>query len=112
MRWSIGILAVVLTVFAALSIWMSTNIVLLIAQENIEVDSYLNSQTANVGKILLGEKVQVLSCDDLKSYSATHVSLKIRQEGYVIKGKFRLELFPFWSAVDRPISFSCPPAWH
>jgi hypothetical protein len=85
----------------------------LIAQENLIVDSYPipdPTRFPSVGNLELGEKVRVLSCDDLKSYTAIHVQLKNGQEGYIIEGKFRLELFPFWSSIDSPVSFSCPPA--
>ncbi|MNS07311.1 hypothetical protein D3C72_387510 [compost metagenome] len=89
--------------------------VLLVAQENIVVESYPvpdSTRFASAGKIKSGEKVQVLSCDDLKSYSAIHVRLESGQEGYVIKGKYTLELFPVWSSINSPVSYSCPPAWH
>ena len=109
--WIIGVLMMIALLYS----WMVAKRVFLVAQENLVVGSYPipdPSRFPNVGVIELGEKIQVLSCDDLKSYSAIHVRLQGGQKGYVIKGKYTLDLFPFWSTVDSPISFSCPPAWH
>ncbi|WP_338523651.1 hypothetical protein NUH87_28660 [Pseudomonas batumici] len=111
LAWTAGVLAVIVLLYG----WIAAKRALLVAHENLIVDSYPipdPTRFPSVGKIELGEKVQVLSCDDLKSYSAIHVRLKGGREGYVIKGEFTLDLSPFWSAVDSPISFSCPPAWH
>ena len=111
LAWTIGVLVVIVLLYSCIA----AKEVLLVAQENLVVDSYPipdPTRFPSVGKIDVGEKIQVVSCDDLKSYSAIHVRLKGGQEGYVIKGKFTLDLFSFWSGIDSPISFSCPPAWH
>lgn len=111
LAWTIGVLVVTVLLYSCIA----AKKVLLVVQENLVVDSYPipdPTRFPSVGKIDVGEKIQVVSCDDLKSYSAIHVRLKGGQEGYVIKGKFTLDLFSFWSGIDSPISFLCPPAWH
>jgi hypothetical protein len=87
----------------------------LVAQERIVVDSYPvpdPTRFAPAGTLDAGVRVPVLSCDDLKSYSAIHIRLQDGKEGYVIKGRFALEKVSLWSASEAPISYSCPPAWH
>lgn len=87
----------------------------LVAQEDLVVDSYPvpdPTRFVPVGKLEAGARVPVLSCDDLKSYSAIHVRLGNGKEGYAIKGRFALQKVSFWSSSEAPISYSCPPAWH
>jgi len=107
--WFIGILIVL----ALLCAWVFAHRVILISQEDIVVESYPlpdHTRFPNVGKIKSGEKIQVLSCDDLKHYTAVHVRLGNGQEGYVLEGKFRFEFYPFWSSINSPVSYSCPSA--
>lgn len=109
--WAVGVLAVIALLYG----WVSAKRVFLVAQENLVVESYPipdSTRFPKVGKIGAGEKIQVLSCDDLKHYIAIHVRLKDGQEGYVLGGKFTLESFPFWSSMDSPVSYSCPPAGY
>lgn len=87
----------------------------LVAHEDISIDNYPMpdpSRPPPNGKVEKGARVPVVSCDDLKSYSAIHVLLENGQQGYVINGRFVLEKLSLWSSSEAPISYSCPPALH
>jgi hypothetical protein len=84
--------------------------VTLTAVNELTVDSYPIPDPQNFpprGKLKAGQKLKVIGCDELKSYTAIHVQLDGGVEGYVIDGKYSLEFSPVWKSAGSPISFSC-----
>lgn len=83
--------------------------VVLVAKGDVPVDSYPVPGPAPVVRLTAGQRVNVLGCDDLKSYPAIHVRMHDGTEGYVIDGAYELDSAPIWSrSNDSPVSFFCP----
>ena len=79
------------------------------AQQDLAVESYPQPGSTPIATLHKGERLVVLSCDDLKSYPAVHVRLPDRRDGYIIDYQFELTSVPAWDFSDSsPVSFTCP----
>lgn len=79
------------------------------ATGDVAVDGYPAPGPAPIARMHAGERATVMSCDDLKSYSALHVRLANGTEGYVIEGRYKLTAAPIWDrSSGSPIVFFCP----
>ena len=79
----------------------------LLAEEEIKVTVDPHGEKEVVGVIQAGQEVPVLKCEDLKHYIVPKVKLANGAEGYVLKGKFKINRHASWSSSASPISFTC-----
>lgn len=93
--------------------------VVFLAGENVELlattpvpigaEATIDATTTRTVAILeKGARVTVLSCKDLKHYSAPEVELSDGRRGYVLGGQFELTKTTPSLSFDKPIVFSCP----
>lgn len=105
------LLVTILTVaiLGVVIIFLAGNRFVLVAKGDVAVDSYPVPGAMPIAILHAGDRVTVLSCDDLKSYPAVHVRLGDGTEGYVIEEDY--ELIPTSFLDDSngsPFIISCP----
>jgi len=104
--WTSVIVLLLASIFLVL-VYPAPSRVVLIADESLPiVDSVAGGRV--VGSVSSGGRVDVVRCEDIKTDIVPRIRLAdAKTEGYVTRGRYRLEKTPIWSSWSGPIAVGC-----